>query len=378
MSREVVGTCVGWRTRQRRVVLGTGLALAFVVGLAREAALDAGQYTSDAITQIRVLIGPAPVFRPLHGWAEMPQPSAPPGFVKLPVACNTGSHAPRIWLCYKRGPIQERPLVDLQVASEGTLDRGPFEKIAEPLNRGASGQPLYFYCKRASEKDELAITDMVLRTKFETVPGYECDGQNLNERGRGSPLYLYYELKHPSLIQRPPFAQGISPEMLNAPDTEYEISRAQIDNDHILVRLQKLEVKHATVAARMPFRRTEVIRIGMSKQEMNQVARSLNVGLNGDYTGLKSCVGLTLGWTSSATYTASEETTLTGEVNLPPEEHDRYYAFATVLDVLRISEIATGKVNSEAVSRTDNIGYFVTDRYGSWRSAPLASSKPGH
>ncbi len=157
--------------------------------------------------------------------------------------------------------------------------------------------------------------------------------------------------------------------MLNAPDAEYEIARAQIDNNRLLVRLQRLEVKHATVASRMPFRRTEVIKLGMSRQEMNQVARSLNLGLNGDYAGLKECVGLTLGWTSSTTYTASEETTLTEEVNLDAAEHDRYYAFATVLDILRVKELATGRVMGEAVSRSDNIGYFVTDKYGTWKSA---------
>jgi hypothetical protein len=108
----------------------------------------------------------------------------------------------------------------------------------------------------------------------------------------------------------------------------------------------------------------------MSKQDMNQVARSLNLGLNGNYLGLKECVGLTLGWTSSTTYAVNEETTLTEEVNLPAADHDRYYAFATVLDLLRIREIASGKVLREAVSRSDNIGYFVTDQYGCWKSAP--------
>ena len=120
----------------------------------------------------------------------------------------------------------------------------------------------------------------------------------------------------------------------------------------------------------MPFRRTEVIKLGMSKQEINQFAHSLSVGLSGDYTGLKTCVGVTLGWTSSTTFTTNEEATYTEEVNLVAADHDRYYAFATVLDVLRVQDIATGKVISEAVSRTDNIGYFVTDRYGSWTSAP--------
>jgi hypothetical protein len=95
-----------------------------------------------------------------------------------------------------------------------------------------------------------------------------------------------------------------------------------------------------------------------------------NVGVHGGYAGLKACVSLTLGWTHSMTYTTNEELTRTEEVNLPAEEYDRYYAFATVLDVLRVREIATGKVLSEALSRTDNIGYFVTDRYGSWKNAP--------
>ena len=198
--------------------------------------------------------------------------------------------------------------------------------------------------------------------------GYECDGENLNKSGGGYPVYLYCKLKDAASIQGPPFAQGIRPDMLNRPDTEYEISRAQIDNDHLLVRLQKLEVKHATVASRHA-----VSKDGGDQDRHEQAGnesdrRSLNVGVSGDYAGLKTCVGLTLGWTSSTTYTASEETTLTEEINLAAEQHDRYYAFATVLDVPRITEIATGKVIREAVSRTDNIGYFVTDKYGSWQT----------
>jgi hypothetical protein len=118
----------------------------------------------------------------------------------------------------------------------------------------------------------------------------------------------------------------------------------------------------------VPFRRAEAVKVGMSRQEISQFTRSLNAGLNGGYDGLKACVGLALGWTDSASYAASEETALTQEVNLAAEDHDRYYAFAAVLDVLRIWEIGTGKVVSEAVSRTDNIGYFVTDKYGSWQS----------
>jgi hypothetical protein len=300
----------------------------------------------------------------------LPQPDAPHGFVKLPVACNAGKRAPRIWLCYKRGPAEERPLVAIQSDLEGPPERYGFEKVPSVPNRGVAGLVIPLYCKLAFSQGEPVVSDILLRTKLERVRGYECDGHNLNERGGGSAVYLYYQRKDVASIRRPPFAQGIRPEMLNAPDTVYEISRAQIDNEHLLVRLQKLEVKRATVAARMPFRRTEAIKLGMSRQEMNQVARNLNAGLNGDYVGLKMCVGMTLGWTSSTTYTASEEMILTAEVNLAAAEHDRYYAFATVLDVLQVREVVTGKVISEAVSRTDNIGYFVTDKYGSWRSAP--------
>jgi hypothetical protein len=369
MNKEALAKCVGLRTGRGRDQFQTGLFLAFIVSCPYPSALRAAEYTSDAVTQVCVLIGPAPVFHPLRGWSESPQPYAPRGFVKLPVACNARTKAPRIWLCYKRGPVAEIPLVDVQVPLKDSFDNFVWERIPVPLNQGMAGLPVHLYYKRASEPGESVVTDLLLRTRFESVRGYECGGQIGSNNGGGPSVYLYYKLKNPASVQGPPFAQGIRPEMLNAPDAEYEISRAQIDNERLLVRLQKLDVKHATVAARMPFRRTEVIRLGMSRQEMNQVARNLNVGLNGDYAGLKECVGLTLGWTSSSTYTASEETTLTEEVNLAAVEHDRYYAFATVLDILRIREIASGKVISEAVSRSDNIGYFVTDKYGSWKSA---------
>jgi hypothetical protein len=370
MNMEVLAKYVGRRSGQRNALLRTGFFLVVVVSYLHESALRAAEYTSDAVTQVCVLIGPAPVFIPLRGWSEMPQPNAPRGFVKLPVACNAGSRAPRIWLCYKRGPLAENPLAAVQVGIEGSLEGYGLETIPVPLNQSMAELPVHLYCKRGSEPGEPVVTDLLLRTKFDSVRGYEYGGQFHSDSGGRATVYLYYKLKDVASVQGPPFAQGIRPEMLNAPDTEYEIARAQLDNDHLLVRLQKLEVKHATVASRMPFRRTEVIKLGMSRQEMNQVARSLNMGLNGDYAGLKECVGLTLGWTSSTTYAASEETTLTEEVNLAAVEHDRYYAFATVLDILRIREIATGKVISEAVSRSDNIGYFVTDKYGSWKSAP--------
>jgi hypothetical protein len=47
-----------------------------------------------------------------------------------------------------------------------------------------------------------------------------------------------------------------------------------------------------------------------------------------------------------------------------------------VLDVLRIRAIATGTVVGEAVTRTDNVGCFVTDRYGCWKSTPRHAVTP--
>lgn len=370
MNRQVLAKYVGKRSRQRNILPAGWLGLVLAVCCPVEPALRAAEYSCDAVTQMCVLIGPAPVFHVLRGWSELPQPNAPRGFVKLPLTCNAGNRAPRIWLCYKRGPVEETPLATVQVAAAGTREASRMEQKTVLLSQDITKSPLHLYFQRASDPDEPIVTDLLIRTKRERVCGYEYGGQMRSDSGGSTPVYLYYKLQDAASVRGPPFAQGIRPEMLNAPDTEYEIARAQIDNDHVLVRLQKLEVKHATVASGIPFRRMEVIKLGMSRQEMNQVARCLNGGLNGDYAGLKASVGLTLGWTSSTTYAASEETTLTQEVNLAAVEHDRYYAFATVLDILRIQEIDTGNVIREAVSHSDNIGYFVTDKYGSWRSAP--------
>jgi hypothetical protein len=358
------------KARRLNSFVVTAVGLALFAGGPEGAGLRAAEYTGDAITRVGILIGPAPAFHPLRGWVETPQPSAPQGFVKLPVACNRGSRAPRVWLCFKRGPAAEAPLADLQVATEGPPEGSGFEKAAVLVNQSGREPPLGLYFKRASGPGERVITDLLVRTRYENVRGYECGGQDLNGGAGGPPVYLYYQQKGARAIQGAPFAQGIRPELLNAPDTEYEVARAQIDGVRQLVWLEKLEVRHVTVAATMPFRRTETIRLGMTRQEMKQVTRSLNIGLNGGYAGLKSSVGLTLGCTNSMTYTTSEEQTLTEEVSLTAEGYDRYYAFATVLDVLRVREVATEQVLSEAVSRTDNIGYFVTDRYGNWKSTP--------
>jgi hypothetical protein len=373
MNREVQAKCMASRAEPRGCPIRTRLLLACVVAYPCESAVRAAEYASDAVTQVRVLVGPAPAFHLLHGWVEPPQPSVPRGFVMLPVACNSGARSPRIWLCYKRGPVGERPLADVRVAGDGSAESPEFQEVPVPLIHGVKGLPVRLYSKCASGAGEPVLIDLLLRTTLESVRGYECDGRNLNEGGKGSPVYLYRKDKDAASVHGPPFAQGIRPEMLNAPDTEYEIARAQVNNDRLLVRLQKLEVRRATVAAGMPFRRTEAIKHGMNKQEMNQFARSLNVGLTDGYAGLKACVGATLGWTSSSAYTTSEEETRTEEANLAAEDHDRYYAFATVLDVLRIRDIATGRVVTEAVSRTDNNGYFVTDRYGGWEGVPRHS-----
>jgi hypothetical protein len=294
------------QVRQLRTFVATAVGLAFFAGGADGFGLRAAEYTSDAITRVGILVGPAPAFHPLRGWVETVQPSAPPGFVKLPVACNSGTRAPRVWLCFKRGPAGERPLADVQVATEGPIERRGFEKIPVYVNQGGGEPPIDLYGKRASGPGDLVITDLLVRTKYENVRGYACSGQDLNDGAGGTPVYLYYKRKDARAIQGAPFAQGIRPELLNSPGTEYEVARAQIDQDRQLVWLQKLEVKHVTVAATMPFRRTEAIRLGMAKQELSQVTRSLNIGVNGGYAGLKSCVSLTLGWTSSMTYTTNE------------------------------------------------------------------------
>jgi hypothetical protein len=144
--------------------------------------------------------------------------------VKLPVACNSGKRAPRIWLCYKRGPVQEKPLVAIQVAIEGFLNGSGFEKIPVPLGQSVAGLPVHLYGKRASEPDEPVVADLLLRTNFESVRGYEYGGQIRNEGGGGNAVYPYYKLKDAASVLGPSFAQGIRPEMLRAPDTEYEVA----------------------------------------------------------------------------------------------------------------------------------------------------------
>src|SRR5262245_31310518 len=128
MNKEVLAKCGGPRTWQHGALLRAELFLALVVSCPPGPALRAEEHTSDAVTQVCVLIGPAPVFQPLRGWAELPQPRPPRGFVKLPVACNAGKKAPRIWLCYKRGPVPEHPLVAIQVAIDCPLESSGFEQ----------------------------------------------------------------------------------------------------------------------------------------------------------------------------------------------------------------------------------------------------------
>src|SRR5262249_44294623 len=56
------------QVRRRGTLIKAALALAFFLGGPSGFGLRAGQCTSDAITRVGILVGPAPTFHPLRGW----------------------------------------------------------------------------------------------------------------------------------------------------------------------------------------------------------------------------------------------------------------------------------------------------------------------
>ena len=105
----------------------------------------------------------------------------------------------------------------------------------------------------------------------------------------------------------------------------------------------------------------------MKRGEMQSVARQIGVSVNASYGFFSAKVNGSLNFTRQTTFSTSEETRTTQTINLPAEDYNRWYAFVTVTEILRVIKVSNSGVISEAHSRTHNNAYFVTNRYGHWQ-----------
>ena len=313
---------------------------------------------TESVTDLDVIIG------------GNPRITAPPGFYKIPVDCNkgAGSDTPYIYVCYKRG--DGTPITGLTVIQGGSGDITPpagYQKINADLNKGAGGDYIFLCFKKGSGTP---LTDIVIRSTThdsQRIPvGYTKIHVDLNDNAGGDYIYAYYQR---SLHEDPPFEHGIQPAMLADIGKEYEISRAQVGLNSILIRLMKLVFTERIALGRnIPFNHQQQVVQGMKRSEMESVARTIGISASASYNFFSAKVNVSLQSTRQRTFTTSEETKITKTINLPAIDYNRWYAFVTVEEILRVIKISDGSIVSEAHSRTNNYGYFVTNRYGHWET----------
>ncbi len=312
-----------------------------------------------AITNLQVIVG--------NSSAQVP-----PGFTKIPVDLNKGAKGKYIYLCFKRD--SGTPITGVTVISgKDTSPPTGYTKIPQDLNEGAKGDYLYLCYKEGSG---VPILDIVFQSTsdnnqfaprgYDGIP-YSQVAVDLNKGAGGDYIYLYYLQKNPD--ESPNFDNGIKAAMLANPAREYEISRVQIDNGKELVRTKKLEVTtRKTIGANVPWKYTQEVTKGTQKSEVTSFSVEVGISASASYGGFSSEINTKLGYSTTNSFTTSEETKTTEEVNIPAEPYERTYAFCTALDVLKVVAIPSGDTISELVSRTPNNGIFVTNRQGFWAS----------
>ncbi len=316
-----------------------------------------------AITGLEVIVGDSSSIQ------------APPGFTKIPVDLNKGAGGKYINLCFKRD--SGSPITGLTVIlGQNTLPPSGYKKIPKDLNQGARAKGEYIYlCYK--EGSGVPILDIVFQSTStdDQYPPRGYDGisysqiaVDLNKDAKGNYIYLYYLAKNPD--ESPNLNNGIKAEMLANPDREYEISRVQIDEGKELVRIQKLEVTNRkTIGATVPWKYTQEVTRGTQKSEVTSLSVEVGISASASYGVFSAEINTKLGYSTTSSFTTSEETKTTEQVDIPAADYSRTFAFCTAIDVLRVVAIPSGNTISQLVSRTPNYGIFVTNRQGLWEDA---------
>lgn len=326
-----------------------------------------------AITDLQVVVGD----------------SVPPGFTRIAVDLNKGAHGKYIYLCFKRG--SGSPITDLKVILGQKAPPLGYTKIPVDLNQGAGGEYIYLCYKKSSQglivkpllnaitqsPPDKPIVDIIFQySEDENPPGprgyddipYSQIAVDLNKGALGKYIYLSYLAKYPD--EPPNFEKGIKAEMLNTPEQEYEISRVQITHNRALVRTQKLEFTHKTrIGKNIPnWEYTQEVTQGTQRSEVNTFSVEVGISASATYGGFSSEINTKLGYSTTNSFSTSEETKTTEKVSVGPASYDRTFAFCTVVDILRVVEIPSGNPISQLKSRTPNYGIFVTNNNSEWTS----------
>ncbi len=314
---------------------------------------------TQPITDLKVIIG---------GSSSI---EAPPGFTKIPVDLNKGSGGKYIYLCFNRNPGNS--ITDLAVVlGENASPPSGFIKIPEDLNKSVGGEYIYLCYEKAAG---VPITDIVFQstggneqsTPYYNGVSYSKIPVDLNKGSGGDYIYLYYLQQQPEQI--PDFTFGIPPRLLTNPDKEYEVGRHQIDYDKMLVWVKKLNFSdRVTIGPNISREYTVAKKVGVSKSEQQTFSVEVGISASASYGAFSAEINTKIGYTTTSSFSTSEETTTTIKTTIPTVDYTRTIAFVSVVDILRVVSIPRGDTRSEMSSYTPDSAVFSTNQFGKWEA----------
>lgn len=296
-----------------------------------------------------------------------------PGYIGLPVDVNEGAGGFYLYINYRRGDGNAITGVQILKGRDAIPPSG-WTKDPHDLNGDSGGEYLYIAWKYGG--GDTPLLDMILQSTtsdrqqnpFVLGDTYSKIDQDLNEGSGGKYIYLYTLRKSPVLPINP--AQGIPPNWVSNPDKEFEVARAQVTRDRLLVRTLKLTIDDSQhLPPGSPFHREVVQQLGVTRSQKDAVSSEIQATAGIGFEAFSAKINASLGGTTNQSHTtefsAHEATTITQTWDIPAVNFGREVRICHVDDVVRVYAIPNGqKVLATATNGTPYRGTFVTDQAG--------------
>jgi hypothetical protein len=318
----------------------------------------------------------------------------PTGYLQVPVDLNWGARGSfanpvpyqpiPIHINYHRrvelNNVKMEPVTGITVVA-GKNSPAPLGWYKDPndLNWGSKNSAFVYLCWKRGGPD-LPICDLVVQASaanFQQPPfilekSYTWVPVDLNKEAGGMYIYLYYLQDEPGshLQEDPPdlydMNTGIA-NWINNPKKEYELSRAQVTFNRLLVHTLKLVIElNAYVSPNMPFNEEYIEKHGVKASQTTSVSKEISYSAGVDFSNWGIGINTKLGYTKTETYSyelsVEEERTIGKRYTLEPVNFGRQLCICHVADVITVYDIPSGNRVAEAVNATTHRGDFIKDQ----------------
>jgi len=153
------------------------------------------------------------------------------------------------------------------------------------------------------------------------------------------------------------------------PDKQYELSRAQVAADRLLIHSVKLEQEYdAYISAGAPHNVKYTEKSGMTQTDITEIRRELNMEASLGLDKLGINIGAKLGYSTTETQRHELAINLQKETEidftLPPEKFARRFSVYHAADVIKVYAISTGDTVAKTVNATTHRALFLEDLEG--------------